>query len=313
MVCKQHSYTRLGRNAIRTMALFLCLLAGACAYAQDTVPAKKKWLDDYPKHVGFTWDAQVKVVANYLWRGVYVGGLALQPSAQVGYGGLYLDMWWNIGSYDWTFKHNPANARVKGFNPEVDLTIGFSRWGLTVYYMHMYYFDTYNNGDKTTYINGGNSRFFDFSNPAQGGITQEWGLSYRVSDKLPLSILVATRTWGRDGYTNDNGERKRAYSTYIELGYDFSLPWQLMLEARLGMTPNKSIYTGYQTDFAVVNVSAKLSRSWQVSQHCDMNVFAQMMINPYDVSESLQKNTTYQSVNGGRQVLWNVGWIAKLK
>lgn len=313
MVCKQHSYTRLGRNAIRTMALFLCLLAGARAYAQDTVPAKKKWLDDYPKHVGFTWNAQVKAVANYLWRGVYVGGLALQPSAQVGYGGLYLDMWWNIGSYDWTFKHNPANARVKGFNPEVDLTIGFSRWGLTVYYMHMYYFDTYNNGDKTTYINGGNSRFFDFSNPAQGGITQEWGLSYRVSDRLPLSILIATRTWGRDGYTNDNGERKRAYSTYIELGYDFSLPWQLMLEARLGMTPTKSIYTGYQTDFAVVNVSAKLSRSWQVSQHCDMNVFAQMMINPYDVSESLQKNTTYQSVNGGRQVLWNVGWIAKLK
>lgn len=305
MVCKQHSYTRLGRNAIRTMALFLCLLAGACAYAQDTVPAKKKWLDDYPKHVGFTWDAQVKVVANYLWRGVYVGGLALQPSAQVGYGGLYLDMWWNIGSYDWTFKHNPANARVKGFNPEVDLTIGFSRWGLNVRYMHMYYFDTY--------MDGGNSRFFDFSNPEKGGITQEWDISYRVSDRLPLSILIATRTWGRDGYTNDNGERKRAYSTYIELGYDFSLPWQLMLEARLGMTPNKSIYTNYQTDFAVVNVSAKLSRSWQVSQHCDMNVFAQMMINPYDVSESLQKNTTYQSVNGGRQVLWNVGWIAKLK
>ncbi len=305
MVCKQHSYTRLGRNAIRTMALFLCLLAGACAYAQDTVPAKKKWLDDYPKHVGFTWDAQVKVVANYLWRGVYVGGLALQPSAQVGYGGLYLDMWWNIGSYDWTFKHNPVNARVKGFNPEVDLTIGFSRWGLNVRYMHMYYFDTY--------MDGGNSRFFDFSNPEKGGITQEWDISYRVSDRLPLSILIATRTWGRDGYTNDNGERKRAYSTYIELGYDFSLPWQLMLEARLGMTPNKSIYTGYQTDFAVVNVSAKLSRSWQVSQHCDMNVFAQMMINPYDVSESLQKNTTYQSVNGGRQVLWNVGWIAKFK
>ncbi len=305
MVCKQHSYTRLGRNAIRTMALFLCLLAGACAYAQDTVPAKKKWLDDYPKHVGFTWDAQVKVVANYLWRGVYVGGLALQPSAQVGYGGLYLDMWWNIGSYDWTFKHNPANARVKGFNPEVDLTIGFSRWGLNVRYMHMYYFDTY--------MDGGNSRFFDFSNPEKGGITQEWDISYRVSDRLPLSILIATRTWGRDGYTNDNGERKRAYSTYIELGYDFSLPWQLMLEARLGMTPNKSIYTNYQTDFAVVNVSAKLSRSWQVSQHCDMNVFAQMMINPYDVSESLQKNTTYQSVNGGRQVLWNVGWIAKFK
>ena len=305
MVCKQHSYTRLGRNAIRTMALFLCLLAGACAYAQDTVPAKKKWLDDYPKHVGFTWDAQVKVVANYLWRGVYVGGLALQPSAQVGYGGLYLDMWWNIGSYDWTFKHNPANARVKGFNPEVDLTIGFSRWGLNVRYMHMYYFDTY--------MDGGNSRFFDFSNPEKGGITQEWDISYRVSDRLPLSILIATRTWGRDGYTNDNGERKRAYSTYIELGYDFSLPWQLMLEARLGMTPNKSIHTNYQTDFAVVNVSAKLSRTWQVSQHCDMNVFAQMMINPYDVSESLQGNTTYTSVNGGRQVLWNVGWIAKFK
>jgi len=268
---------------------------------------KKSLLPDYKQKVGFTYGVGADIVSNYIWRGLYVGGLGVQADANVGYGGLFLDMWWNIGACDWTFQgtkngigyNTPARARVDGFNPEVDMTIGFSRWGLTLMFMHMYYFDKYMTGKDA----GQNSRYFDFGNhaPGDGGITQEWRIKYRVSDALPISILWCTRTWGRDGYINSKGDLQRAYSSYLELGYDINMPKNLCLEARVGMTPWKSMYTGFQGDFALCNVSAKLNWHKDLSEHCMMTAFANLMINPYDMATNF-------SINGSRNpFLWNIG------
>ena len=79
------------------------------------------WLDDPHEKIGFTYGAQATLQGNYIWRGMYVGGLSLQGSADVGYGGLYADMWWNLGTTDYAFS---------AFQPEVDITFGFARWGL---------------------------------------------------------------------------------------------------------------------------------------------------------------------------------------
>ncbi|MBQ7191762.1 MAG: hypothetical protein IJS00_02710 [Paludibacteraceae bacterium] len=289
------------------------------AEVEEGVSQKKSLLPDYKKKVGFTYGVGADIVSNYIWRGLYVGGLGVQADVNVGYGGLFLDMWWNIGATDWTFKTQASNGRVKGFNPEVDMTIGFSRWGLTVMFMHMYYFDRYKNFDGSL---GGNSRYFDFSNAAPGGgITQEWRIKYRVSDALPISILWCTRTWGRDGYMVNGDDTQisideynamsdpdsiaavhtvRAYSSYLELGYDIALPRNLVLEARVGMTPWKSMYTGYTADFAVCNVSAKLNWHKEISEHCLMTAFANLMLNPYDIATGCK-------INSGRQFLWNIG------
>ena len=62
------------------------------------------YFDEYKQPVGFTYGAKAVVNASYLWRGLYCGAFNIQPSANVGYGGLYLDMWWNIGTLDWSFR-----------------------------------------------------------------------------------------------------------------------------------------------------------------------------------------------------------------
>lgn len=275
----------------------------ATAAELNNATEKKSLLPDYSAKVGFTYGVGADLVSNYIWRGLYVGGMSIQADANVGYGGLFLDMWWNIGACDWTFKGNgyntPARARVKGFNPEVDMTLGFSRWGLTVMFMHMYYFDNYMTGSHA----GEPSDYFDFANqrPGDGGITQEWRVKYRVSDALPLSVLWCTRTWGRDGFINDNGDLQRAYSSYLELGYDINLPKSLCLEARVGMTPWKSMYTGFQGDFAVCNVSAKLNWHKDIAEHCMMTAFANLMLNPYDMATGFSVNTPRNPF------LWNIG------
>lgn len=216
----------------------------------------------------FNWSAGATVSSNYIWRGLYVGGPSLHVDATVSYACVFANMWWNVGATDWTFTK---------FNPEVDIAIGFSRWGLSVYYIHMYYFDHYSDGTP--------SRFLDFHNyaPGGGGTTGEWRVSYRINDKIPLSILAATRTFGRDGYVVD-GQLKRAYSTYIELGYDFDLSHDWLLTARIGATPAKSLYTGFQGDFAVTMIGLNLQKSWYFDQLA-IRAFANLMLQPWQVNK----------------------------
>ena len=230
------------------------------------------------------WSAGATMTSNYIWRGLYCGGPSLQVDATIGYAGFFANMWWNVGATDWTFT---------GFNPEVDLMIGFSRWGLNINYLHCFYFDQYSDGTPT--------RFFDFKNYPRGGggTTGEWRISYRVSDKIPLSCLVAFRTFGRDGYYEDaslqfserpmgysleeKGELKRAYSTYIELGYDFDLTQDWLLAARVGVTPAKSLYTRFQGDFAVTMLQLKLTKTWTLDYGA-MTAFANLMLQPWQVT-----------------------------
>ena len=250
--------------------------------ARDTVgasSAKSRWLDEHPKRLGLTYGADINLVANYIWRGLYVGGPSVQASANVGYGGLFVDMWWNVGSTDWAFQ---------GFLPEVDISVGFSRWGFRLFIIHMCYFD--------------GTGLFDFKQaaPGQPGNTTELRAGYKVSSKLPLSILWCTRFTSRDGYLLEDGTVKRAWSSYLELGYDFALPYDMTLSARLGMTPWKSLYTGYQGDFAVNNIALTLRKDWSLSAHCGLHLSADLMLNPWRIS---RENIRWSATEPGEQRL----------
>ena len=255
---------------IRRILLTIILVGGTSfVNASDSLLLADQQMVAYkPEKIGFDWSASATFTSNYIWRGLYCGGPSVQLDATISYAGVYANMWWNLGATDWAFM---------GFNPEVDVTIGFSRWGLDVNYIHCFYFDRYPDCSP--------SRFFDFRNHPKGGggTTGEWRVSYRISDRLPLSCLVSLRTFGRDGYL-EKGELKRAYSTYIELGYDFDLGENWMLAARLGMTPAKSLYTGFQGDFAMTLVGLNLNKSWTLS-YGTMNAFAHVMLQPWQVNK----------------------------
>lgn len=263
------------RVAMRKWIISLVLLSSVVAMAEETKSTSL-----------FDWSVNTTLTSNYIWRGLYVGGPSLQLDATVSYAGVYANMWWNVGASDWTFT---------GFNPEVDITIGFSRWGLNINYLYCFYFDQYPDGSP--------SKFFDFKNHPRGGggTTGEWRVSY--VHKIPIaknydgqvSGLVAFRTFGRDGYyaevKGENGEvkteLKRAYSTYIELGYDQQLSNNWTLAARFGFTPAKSLYTAYQGDFAVTLVGLKLQKEWFVKDdEAVIQTFVNVMLQPWQLTKS---------------------------
>ena len=214
------------------------------------------YFDEYKQPVGFTYGAKAVVNANYLWRGLYCGAFNIQPSANVGYGGLYLNMWWNIGTLDWSFRT---------FEPEVDLSLGFARWGLNVYVL---------------YIHNFNCGFFDFHNYPDKGNRLEIDFRYTVSSKLPLSILWATRVAASDGYINAAGDTVMAYSSYAEISYTHTFPHDISLYGAVGITPWRSCYTWYERDFAVQNIDMRVRKDWTVSEHCGMMLQGELSINP---------------------------------
>ena len=222
----------------------------------------------------FNWYARAEIDANYVWRGLYVGGLSLVAEAEVSYYGFFANMWWNVGATDWKWgKKDASGTAVTGLDPEVDISLGYRWRGLSVLFIHMYYFDHYTDGRM--------SRYFDWNNyaPGGGGVTTEWRISYRISDNVPLRLMWCTRTFGRDGYMQ-NGELKRAYSTYIEARYDQPLPYDITLSGVIGLTPWRSMYTGFEKEFAVVNLSAGLSKSWQIAKGYSVDIGGVLMFNP---------------------------------
>lgn len=225
--------------------------------------------------IGFTYRADLSVVSSYIWRGKNIAGLSFQPDLAIGYGGFEIGTWWNVGASDWTFT---------GFTPELDLYVSFSRYGLTLFYTHMHYFDQ---------TDGHPTRFFDFKNyaPGGGGNSDEARISYRVSDKIPLTLLWCTRFTARDGYmvhdeTTGEDLLKRAYSSYFEIGYDFKLPEDWVITAKLGLTPWKSLYTNYQGNFAVNNIMVMLSRDFVINNYCHISVYGRAMLNTYGINKN---------------------------
>lgn len=272
------------------------------AYAQEpTEQEESKWLDDYHTKIGFTYGTDATLQSAYLWRGLYVGAFNVQGSANVGYGGLYATMWWNIGTTDWAFST---------FQPEVDIIVGFSRWGLTL---------------NAVYIHNFDCGFFDFHNYPDKGNNFELGLRYTVSSKLPLSILWATRVTAKDGYIYDGsftpmfnkgaaiGDTVRAYSTYIELSYKHTFPYDISLYGAIGMTPWRSMYTGYKKEFAVHNIDIRLRKDWSVSERCGLMVMGELMINPSALADDRSTAQWHPQNPGKQSVNANIAFGVYLK
>jgi len=267
----------------RVIALTLCVgalpfLFGARTYAQEagelqpakievTEKPKSKWLDDYSQHVGLTYNAQARIQTAYLWRGLYCGAANIQASANVGYGGLYFDMWWHLGVPNWRFN---------SFLPEVDFSLGFNRWGLDVYLLYIYNFDT---------------GFFDLKGYTSMGNRLELNLRYTVSSKLPLSFLWATRVAASDHYVNDDGKTVRAWSSYAEISYTHNMRDGWSLYGAIGITPWKGAYN--PRGAALQNVEVRLRKDWDVAKRCGLMVQAQLVVNPFAELNVINPNIAF--------------------
>ncbi|MBQ0119319.1 MAG: hypothetical protein KBS42_06115 [Bacteroidales bacterium] len=243
--------------------------------------------------VEFAYEAGAELVSAYLWRGQYNGGLSLQPNVTIGFEGehtsLQVGAWGSIGASDWCFNSDTY------FNPEVDITASFSCFGVTLDFAHLYFF--------------GNSPFFCWTEKEllneNASSQTELMLGYNFGDMLdfPLYFKWGTVVAGSDFICDydDNGDaivgtERRAWSSYMEIGYDAELPFDMTLNAHVAMSPWRN-ETYYNEKFAVINIGARLEKSFEFD-HCSLSVFAEGSINP----DGLNRHTAYIPSAGEEKV-----------
>ncbi len=244
--------------------------------------------------VEFAYDAGAEVVSAYIWRGQYNGGLSFQPDLEVGYDGdltsFRVGVWGNIGASDWRFKRGLAtyvnedgdeidpNTR---FMPELDVMLNFSVVGLSVGMNHYYYCD----GSNFLSWKKDAELFDADGNVNTTSTTELWaGYSFEHFFDVDAYINWYTTVAGNDFVWNEDGEAKRAWSSYIELGYNYN--WEdlgLTFGGQLGISPWASDLYG-NSKFAVTNISLRLEKSFDLDV-CSLSLFAQGSLNPDGVNK----------------------------
>ena len=230
--------------------------------------------------VAFAYEAGAEIVSAYIWRGQYNGGLSFQPEVLIGFDSEHtafrIGAWSSLGASDWTFRKDQGDGTAfTRFMPELDIIGSFSLYGLTVGFNHYYYCDGTN--------------FFNWKPVAeiadQGGTstTEVWAgynFSHFFGEKAGAYINWYTTVAGGDLlYDETTVEARRAWSSYLEVGYDYTFESVgITLGAQVGMSPWASDLYG-NSKFAVVNVSAKFDKEWEFDKF-SLNLFAQGSINP---------------------------------
>ena len=190
------------------------------------------------------------VVTNYLWRGLNFGHVSLQPEMSLGWKGLSLKAWGNMGLSD------SKDSR------EIDLTLSYEIGGLSF-------------GVIDYWTDGNDNRFFYYRNDSTGH-SFEGFVSYNFG---PVSASWQTSFAGSD-FQKDSG--KRAFSSYFEVAAPFrfvTCNW----DAAVGFVPWKSDYY-YTNGFRLINVSLRATKEIQISKSFSLPVFGQLVANPNEQS-----------------------------
>jgi hypothetical protein len=203
------------------------------------------------------------IVSSYIWRGQDLGNVSLQPTLGVGYKGLSLTAWGNVGLSD------PTDTK------EFDLTLAYTLGGFNI-------------GITDYWLNEGldpKDRYFKYDAHGTNHV-YEANIGY---DFGVTNIQWFTNFAGNDGVNKDG---KRAYSSYVEANVPFKLA-TVDWTATAGAVPFATDYYG-TTGFAVTNLSLRADKEIKVTDSFSIPIFAQVAANPCSQKAYLVLGLTLQ-------------------
>lgn len=203
------------------------------------------------------------IVSRYIWRGQDLGSVSVQPTLGIGYKGLSLSAWGNVGLSD------PADTK------ELDLTLGYTLGGFNIGITDYW---TNDGGDPA-------GRYFKYDAHSTNHVF-EANIGY---DFGAASLQWYTNFAGNDGANKDG---KRAYSSYMEAVVPFKLA-SVDWTATAGAVPFATTSYG-TTGFAVTNLSLRATKDIQVSETFKIPIFGQVTANPCSQKAYLVLGLTLQ-------------------
>ena len=187
------------------------------------------------------------VVNQYYWRGQDLGDVSLQPTLGIGYKGLTLTAWGNVGLSD------PKDTK------EFDLTAAYATGGFNI-------------GITDYWFNTPNERHFCYDSHKTSHVF-EANIGYNFG---PAAIQWYTNFAGNDGLDKDGD---RAYSSYVELNAPFKFGGCDWTPA-IGAVPYATSFYSEVNGFAVTNISLKATKQIKITDSFSVPVFAGVAANP---------------------------------
>lgn len=239
-------FKKMDKRTKRLAALMLILFA--LMFTVDVCAQERK---------GVTFAAGSDLTSAYVWRGVYQTSVSFQPTLSMTAGNFSATAW---GSVDF------AASSYK----EMDLTLAYTVGPVTFSLADLYW-----EGSATRESVSRN--YFDFG--ASSPHRVEAGISWCVSKKVPITLSWYTILFGA---VDVNASGKRAYSSYAEVAYPFTVK-TIDLRAGVGVVPWNAVGTyGIDRDFYVQNVFLNAGKMWDIKgmKSMQFGIFTNLIWNP---------------------------------
>ncbi|MEN8138980.1 MAG: TorF family putative porin [Bacteroidota bacterium] len=196
-------------------------------------------------------------VSRYVWRGLNFSqnAPAIQPSIEYSIGGFTAGTW---GSY--TF--GEVTSQELDFYASYTFIDEMFTIGVNDYFFP----------SEDAYYD-----FFEYANTRTGHVL-EATMRYNGTSSLPLSFMLATNFYGADKQTDESGDAKTHYSTYLELGYSFAVK-NIEISTFIGGVTSESKY--YQTKkAAITNIGASFSKTVKLTNSYGLRLNTSLILDP---------------------------------
>ena len=298
------------RNSLLAVAL---LLASLGIQAEENVVTTTTQPQSSTS-VTFAYEAGAELVSTYIWRGQYTGGLSIQPDFEIGYDGkntaFRFGVWGSFGASDWKF----AKGKEFGYDedgemynlntffvPEVNIFASFSFFGAHIGTTHLDYFTFDPNTKKYDYTyNWEFEAGYDFGELLDFPLYINWYTNIGLPNNKTNCDFIYDEVEVKDAHGNlildEDGEpimeetQKRAWSSYLEIGYTHTFPYDITLDGKIGMSPWRSDDVYMNQKFAVINLSLRLEKEWEFDA-CTLTLFGEGSLNPDLESNKIILNT----------------------
>jgi len=203
----------------------------------------------------------VDLMSRYVWRGQDFGAApSIQPGISYSKWGLTIGSW---GAY--TF--NNVNSNVQ----EADLYLSYSFLDMFSVTLTDYFFPA----------EGADYKYFNYKNETTGHVF-EGTVAFNGTEKLPLSVFVATNFYGGDArrINSDGSTGSIQYSTYAELSYAFKY-LNVFMGFNLTTADTDIGESGYYGDsFGVVNLGLSATKNIKITENFSLPLYAALITNP---------------------------------
>ena len=200
------------------------------------------------------------LMSRYIWRGTDYGAApSIQPGIEYSNGGLAIGAW---GAYAISYQ---------GYQ-ESDLYVGYTFYkNMFTVMVTDYYFQS-----DLKHVN-----YFDYKAKSTGHVF-EGALTFNGTEKLPLSVMIATNFYGADAKRiNDDGTQgDNQFSTYAELTYSFK-HFDLFAGANLTEPNRDKGETGYYGNYrGFINIGITATKNIKITQTYHLPLTLSVITNP---------------------------------